>query len=61
MLCMYVVSRYGYLDPYVNVTGRPSFPLYNNWTYIRSDSSWYHPLVKKPFLAGTIPWYCNHS
>ena len=34
-------QRYGYLDPYVNVTGRPPVPRVYNWTYLSSDS-WYH-------------------
>ena len=29
--------RYGFLDPYVNVTGRPVVPRVNNWTYITSE------------------------
>ena len=31
-------ERYGYLDPYVNVTGKPFLPKVNNWTYITSDT-----------------------
>ena len=34
-------QRYGYLDPYVNVTGRPPLPQIYNWTYLNSDS-WFH-------------------
>ena len=34
-------QRYGYLDPYVNVTGRPPLPQIHNWTYLNSDS-WFH-------------------
>ena len=30
-------TRYGYLDPYVNNTGAPVRPIFQNWTYIRSD------------------------
>lgn len=30
-------SRYGYLDPYVNNTQAPQRPIFQNWTYIRSD------------------------
>ena len=30
-------NRYGYLDPYVNNTGAPLRPIFQNWTYIRSD------------------------
>ena len=30
-------NRYGYLDPYVNNTGAPLSPTFQNWTYIRSD------------------------
>lgn len=30
-------DRYGYEDPYVNVTGKPYIPKVHNWTYIRSD------------------------
>jgi len=33
--------RYGYLDPYANVSGRPEVPRVNNWTYITSDT-WFH-------------------
>ena len=33
--------RYGFLDPYVNVTGKPIMPKVNNWTYLTSDT-FYH-------------------
>ena len=33
--------RYGFLDPYVNVTGKPIMPRVNNWTYLTSDT-FYH-------------------
>ena len=29
--------RYGFLDPYVNITGRPFIPTVNNWTYLNSE------------------------
>ena len=34
-------QRYGYLDPYVNVTGRPALPQIYNWTYLNSET-WHH-------------------
>ena len=40
-------QRYGYLDPYVNVTGKPFQPKVNNWTYIMSDSYYHTPLVRE--------------
>ena len=44
--------RYGYLDPYVNTTSQPIRPLYQNWTYIRSERRLYHQEFMKegPFL-----------
>ena len=38
-------QRYGYLDPYVNVTGRPFQPRVNNWTYIMSENSYQIPVI----------------
>ena len=35
-------QRYGYLDPYVNVTGKPFQPRVNNWTYIMTDTSYHN-------------------
>ena len=34
-------ARYGYLDPYVNTTAQPHRPLFQNWTYIRTDPRYY--------------------
>ena len=38
-------QRYGYLDPYVNVTGKPFQPRVNNWTYILSENSYQIPVI----------------
>ena len=38
-------QRYGYLDPYVNVTGKPFQPRVNNWTYVFSENSYQIPVI----------------
>ena len=39
-------ERYGYLDPYVNVTGRPAQPRVNNWEYLTSKTWVHNPMFK---------------
>ena len=38
-------QRYGYLDPYVNVTGKPFLTHVHNWTYILSENSYQIPVI----------------
>ena len=44
--------RYGYLDPYVNTSSQPHRPLFQNWTYLRSDRRLYnkHFPNEDPFI-----------
>ena len=39
-------ERYGYLDPYVNVTGRSAQPRVNNWEYLTSKTWVHNPMFK---------------
>lgn len=44
--------RYGYVDPYTNNTVAPDRPIFQNWTYIRSDRRDYRQIHMRqdPFL-----------
>ena len=45
-------SRYGYFDPYVNSSSAPGIPLFQKWTYIRSDRRDFRQFYEKtdPFI-----------
>ena len=44
--------RYGYLDPYTPNTAQPVRPIFQNWTYIRSDRREFRQIFerKAPFI-----------
>ncbi|CAB4061934.1 unnamed protein product [Lepeophtheirus salmonis] len=44
-------SRYGYLDPYINQTKAPERPLFQNWTYIKTDARNFRQIyqIDEPF------------
>jgi hypothetical protein len=45
-------SRYGYFDPYVNNTAAPVRPIFQNWTYIKSDLQEFRQIYQRsdPFI-----------
>ena len=44
-------DRYGYVDPYVNTTSQPIRPLFQNWTYLTTET---RPFRKNVDLGGTF-------